>query len=178
MELRDVLTAFAVCALVANVASVLLLAGRLVPRIGSFAVLRWGRRRGGEFAAFVAVFATLGSLYLSEVGDLIPCRYCWFQRVCMYPLALLLVVALITKDRGVRRYAVPLAAIGLAFATWHYLLQLFPSLEDATACNLLNPCTVRYAWKFGFVSIPYMAGSAFVLVLVLLSGRARGSRIG
>lgn len=169
---------FAMCAVAANAASAVLIAGRIMTPIGGSAVVRWSRARGGELAAGVALIATLGSLYLSEVGHLVPCRYCWFQRVCMYPLALILVIAVFTRDRRVRRYAAPLAAVGLTISTWHYLIQVFPSLEDANSCNLLNPCTVRYSWKFGFVSIPYMAGSAFVLVLVLLWGRSRASRIG
>ncbi len=178
MELQDVLTVFAVCALAANLATVGLLLARLTGVGGGSWLFRVARARNGELAVVVAVGATVGSLYLSEVAHLVPCRYCWYQRIAMYPLALVLVVAVATRDRGVRRYAVPLAGVGLAFSTWHYLLQVFPSLEDATACNILNPCTVRYAWKFGFVSIPYMAGSMSLLVLALLWGRTRGSRIG
>ncbi|MDG2114867.1 MAG: disulfide bond formation protein B [Actinomycetota bacterium] len=175
MQVRDVLTLFAVGALVANAATVLLVISRL-SGFGSTA-RRWVSSHNGELAALITVTATFGSLYLSEVAHLIPCRYCWFQRVAMYPLALILVIALISRDRGVRKYAVPLAAVGLALSTWHYLLQNFPSLEDASACNILNPCTVKYTWKFGFVSIPYMAGSVSLLTLVLLWERSRQSRI-
>lgn len=178
MSVRDVLSVFAVLALVANAATVLVIWARLSGRIRGHRFVATALERNGELAALVAVVATLGSLYLSEVAHLIPCRYCWLQRIAMYPLALILVVAVVAKDRGVRKYAVPIACVGLAFSTWHYLLQVFPSLEDATACNILNPCTVRYAWKFGFVSIPYMAGSASILVLALLSHRPQRSRIG
>lgn len=172
------LTLFAAGAVVANAATVLLLVSRLSGIGATSRPAGWVRSHNGELAALVTVTATFGSLYLSEVAHLIPCRYCWFQRVAMYPLALVLVVALIFRDRSVRRYAVPLAAVGLALSTWHYLLQNFPSLEDASSCNILNPCTVKYAWKFGFVSIPYMAGSVSLLTLVLLWGRSRRSRIG
>ena len=178
MPVQDVLTIFAVCALVANVASVVLLVHRFVALPGIGAVAAAVSRRNGEIAGLVALGATLGSLYLSEVADLVPCRFCWFQRIAMYPLAVLLIVAVWTRDRGIRRYVYPIAAMGLAVSVWHYLVQVFPSLEDATACNILNPCTVKYAWKFGFVSIPYMAGSMFIFVLVALSSRARASRIG
>ena len=58
--------------------------------------------------------------------------------------------------------------IGFAISTWPYLLQNFPSLEDADSCNIVNPCTFKHAWKFGFVSIPYMAGSGFLLIVSLL----------
>ena len=178
MAVRDVLSIFAVLALAANLATVLVFLARMAGRVRSNRFVAMALDRNGEIAAIVAAAATLGSLYLSEVAHLVPCRYCWFQRIAMYPLALILVVAVVAKDRGVRKYAVPIACVGLAFSAWHYLLQVFPSLEDATACNILNPCTVRYAWKFGFVSIPYMAGSASLLVLALLSHRPQRSRIG
>ena len=178
MRVQDVLTLFAVGALAANLATVVLLAGHLFTGVARRRPLRWARDHTGELAALATVAATLGSLYLSEVAHLIPCRYCWFQRVAMYPLAVVLVVALIARDRGVRKYAVPLALAGLGLATWHYLLQNIPSLENASSCNILNPCTVKYAWKFGFISIPYMAGSVFLLTLMLLWGRSRASRIG
>lgn len=132
-----------------------------------------GARAIVAVAALLAVGATLGSLYLSEIAHLEPCRWCWFQRIAMYPLALVLVVGLMFRDRAVYRYGLPMCLAGAAMSTWHYLLQHFPDLEGATTCSLTSPCTVRYAWEFGFVSIPYMAGSAFVLVggLLILARR-------
>ncbi|MDE0846971.1 MAG: disulfide bond formation protein B [Actinomycetota bacterium] len=137
------------------------------------------RRLAGEIVVLLTIGAMLGSLYISEIGNLIPCRYCWIQRIAMYPLALILSIAWLTRDKGVRKYAVPLSVGGLAFSSWHYLLHVFPSLEESTACNLLNPCTIKYIWKFGFVSIPYMAASVFLLVTLLLVGyRNHNHRIG
>lgn len=132
-----------------------------------------GARAIVAVAALLAVGATLGSLYLSEIAHLEPCRWCWFQRIAMYPLALVLVVGLMFRDRAVYRYGLPMCLAGAAMSTWHYLLQHFPDLEGATTCSLTSPCTVRYAWEFRFVSIPYMAGSAFVLVggLLILARR-------
>lgn len=159
---------FAVAALACNVATL------------SLAAVRWrGRDSAGRgavgaraivgVAALLAVCATLGSLYLSEIAHLEPCRWCWFQRIAMYPLVLVLVIGLIFRDRSVYRYGLPMCLAGAAMSTWHYLLQHFPDLEGATTCSIISPCTVRYAWEFGFVSIPYMAGSVFVLVGVLLN---------
>ncbi len=147
------------------------------------AVRRRGRASSGRgvvnartavgVAALLATVATVGSLYLSEVAHLEPCRWCWFQRIAMYPLALVLIVGLLFRDRTVYRYGLPMCVAGAAMSTWHYLLQHFPDLEGATTCSITSPCTVRYAWEFGFVSIPYMAGSVFVLVgaLLILSRR-------
>ena len=114
-----------------------------------------------------ATTATLGSLYLSEIANLIPCTYCWYQRIAMYPLVVILGVGWWRRDGAVARYAAPLAGIGLAIAGWHYLIQQFPSL-GGDACSIGVPCNSAYFWVFGFVSIPYMAGSTFALVLALL----------
>lgn len=169
MAVQDVLTVFAVFALGSNVMTLGLVVAWVIrdkPSMVSFGdhLRLWAPRVAGA----IAVVATVGSLYLSEVADLVPCRWCWFQRVAMYPLALVLSVGIVTDDRGLRRYALPMSMIGLVISTWHYLLQNFPSLEDADSCNILNPCTFKYAWKFGFVSIPYMAGSGFLLIMSLL----------
>ena len=132
-----------------------------------------------RLAVAVTVAASLGSLYLSEVGDLTPCRWCWIQRMAMYPLAFVLLIGWFTGDRLVRRYAVPMAVLGLAASIWHYLLQQVPGLSDAESCSLTTPCSVTYIEKFGFISIPWMAGSVFLLTVILLTGfRSTDSRIG
>lgn len=163
---------FAVAALACNVATLSLAGVRRLGRRGlasdggGAAV---GARALVGVAALLAVGATLGSLYLSEIAHLEPCRWCWFQRIAMYPLAAVLLIGLIFRDRTVYRYGLPMCVAGAAMSTWHYLLQHFPDLEGATTCSITSPCAVRYAWEFGFVSIPYMAGSVFVLVGVLLN---------
>jgi len=115
----------------------------------------------------VSLIAMLGSLYLSEVVHLTPCSFCWYQRIAMYPLVLVLGVALVRADPAVWRYAVPLAAVGLIIATYHVTIQWNPSL-DVGACSSGAPCSGRYLAVFGFVSIPTMAGAAFLLILSLL----------
>ena len=160
---------FAVAALACNVASLSLAAvrrrGRGSDARGAGVV---GARALVGVAALLALGATLGSLYLSEIAHLEPCRWCWFQRIAMYPLALVLIVGWLRRDRGVHLYGLPMCVAGAAMSSWHYLLQHFPDLEGATSCSITSPCAVRYAWEFGFVSIPYMAGSVFVLVGALL----------
>jgi disulfide bond formation protein DsbB len=180
--LDQVLRLFAVGALACNVATAGLVAAAVRRRgqrgrasaghsavVGGARAATVGARAVVGVAALLAVGATLGSLYLSEVAHLEPCRWCWFQRIAMYPLALVLVVGWLRRDRGVHLYGLPMCLAGAAMSTWHYLLQHFPDLEGATTCSITSPCTVRYAWEFGFVSIPYMAGSVFVLVGVLLN---------
>lgn len=119
-------------------------------------------------AGGVALAASVGSLYLSEIANLIPCKLCWYQRIAMYPLAIILPIAAWRRDNGIRFYAGVLALIGLAIAMWHRTLQLFPSLEGGSCAAVGPPCSAPLIREFGFVTIPYMAISAFVLILVLL----------
>ena len=119
-------------------------------------------------AGTVAVVAMLGSLYFSEVADFPPCRLCWFQRIGMYPLAVILPIAAWRRDRQVRWYGLPLAVAGGALAIWHIVIERFPSLESG-ACDVTNPCSTIWVERFGYLTIPTMALSGFVLIALLLA---------
>jgi disulfide bond formation protein DsbB len=143
----------------------------------SLVLLATGRRRllaehvGPQalaLAACVAVVATLGSLYLSEVANFTPCKLCWYQRIAMYPMAPLLVIAAARRDRGIRPYAITLAGIGAVISTYHVLLERYPTLESSV-CDPTNPCTLIWVERFGYLTIPAMALSGFALILVLLA---------
>lgn len=120
-----------------------------------------------QLVLVVALVATLGSLYLSEVAHFQPCKLCWYQRIAMYPIALLLGVAVVRRDPGVRPYALALALVGLPISVYHYLVERFPGLE-ATGCDPANPCSIVWVWRFHYISIPLMAASAFALIAALL----------
>lgn len=130
-----------------------------------------------DFAPWAKVVVTgsamAASLYYSEVVGFVPCEFCWYQRIAMYPLVFVTLIAALTRDQGAARYVVPLAAVGLLLSTYHYQLQMFP--DQPTMCAPDAPCTTRYVNQFGFVSIPFMAGSGFfsVLMLQLAESRAR-----
>jgi disulfide bond formation protein DsbB len=126
------------------------------------------RGRAIWLAWLVALVATLGSLFYSEVIGFPPCRLCWFQRIAMYPMSVVLLVGAIRREFQVKYYALPLALIGFAISAYHVLVQLFPSLEG-TSCDPSNPCTGKFVEIFGFVTIPFMAGSGFILIAVLLA---------
>ena len=119
------------------------------------------------FAWVVALVTTLGSLYFSEVADFIPCKLCWYQRIAMYPLAVLLLIAALRRDRSVWVYVVPQAAIGAAIAAYHTQLQAFPD-QTSSFCTTAAPCTERYVWEFGFVSLPFMALVAFAFIISMV----------
>jgi len=116
-------------------------------------------------AAAVTTTCALGSLYFSEIVNYKPCRLCWFQRTMMYPLAILLIVAALVKDKKIWRYAVPLASIGITISTYHWFLERFPNL-DAGVCDVDVPCEFIWFQHFGFVTLPFMALTGFLAVLV------------
>tara|TARA_Y100001934_G_scaffold4977_1_gene6948 strand:+ start:1435 stop:2022 length:588 start_codon:yes stop_codon:yes gene_type:complete len=115
----------------------------------------------------LALVASGSSLYLSETVGLVPCQLCWYQRIAMYPLVLLLGSAAIRRDIGVWRYGLPLSVIGLAISIYHITIQWKPALDIGT-CATGAPCTGRYLSVFGFISIPTMAGSVFLALTALM----------
>jgi disulfide bond formation protein DsbB len=117
--------------------------------------------------------ATLGSLFFSEVMDLPPCSLCWYQRIFMFPLPILLLMGLFPLDAKVVRYALPLALAGWAIAAYQTLLQLGIIPESAAPCSQGVSCSSAYLELFGFVSIPVLSLLAFsgVVGLLILLGR-------
>lgn len=121
------------------------------------------------FASWLLVAtATLGSLFFSEVMELPPCSLCWAQRIFMFPLAIILLQALLPLDPGVVRYALPLAAIGTAIALYHLLLQFGIIPESAAPCREGVSCSEAQLQVLGFVSIPMLSLIVFGTVTGLL----------
>ncbi len=134
-------------------------------------------RTFGLYAAWlVAITATAGSLYFSEVRLFAPCSLCWYQRIMMYPLVILLGVASYRQDRGIVRYALPLSVLGGTVSLFHYLEQKVPGFSAPSLCRMGVPCTQEYINWLGFITIPFLALVAFTLITVLLVGVARSSR--
>jgi disulfide bond formation protein DsbB len=124
------------------------------------------RPYGLYIAWAAALAATLGSLYFSEIRGWAPCVLCWYQRIAMYPLVLILGVGIIKEDPNIRNYALPLAAIGAGIAFYHYLLQLGIITEKLAPCAEGISCLTRYETWLGFVTLPLLAFFAFVAVIV------------
>ena len=121
------------------------------------------------FAAWLlACVGTLGSLFFSEVMGLPPCVLCWWQRVFMYPLVVILLVGLLHYDRSVVRYALPLVVLGWLTAFYHYLLYSGYIPETLQPCGQGPSCAEINLELFGFVTIPLLSLAAFTVLAVLL----------
>lgn len=124
---------------------------------------------GLVFACWViATVSTLGALFFSEVMKLPPCVLCWYQRIFMFPLALLLPAALFPFDPKIVRYALPLSLIGTVIAVLHLLLVAGYIPESVTPCSRGVPCSDTQIEWFGFVTIPLLSVVAFLSISLLL----------
>ena len=118
--------------------------------------------------AFAAV-ASLGSLFFSEYADFVPCRLCWFQRIAMYPLAVILLIAAVRRDRrGAALYGLPLAVAGAGVSIYHKYIEIHPEAESA-GCKIGAPCSVKWIEEFGYVTIPVLALTAFAAIGAFLA---------
>lgn len=118
----------------------------------------------------VSFVATSGSLYFSEAEDLTPCTLCWYQRILMYPLVILSLVALRKRDPLFPRYVLPLSIFGTIIAAYHYKLQMFtPAASNFFFnCNKGSvSCSIIDISYFGFITIPLLSFTAFAIITVL-----------
>ncbi|WP_106496753.1 disulfide oxidoreductase [Lentibacillus sp. Marseille-P4043] len=120
------------------------------------------------FAWIVSIVATLGSLYFSEIRGFVPCELCWYQRILMYPLALILGIGTFQNDHSVKKYVLPLASIGWFISLFHYLEQKVPGFAKIKPCANGVPCSSEYINWLGFMTIPFLAFIAFTLIIVLM----------
>lgn len=116
----------------------------------------------------VASAATLGSLFFSEIMHFIPCTMCWYQRIFMYPLVVIFLIALLYPDDKVFKYSIAIVIIGWFFAVYHNLLMFGIIPESAVPCSQGVPCSTEYIDWFGFIHIPFLSLLAYSLILALL----------
>lgn len=130
---------------------------------------RVNREWGLLFLAWLMVsISTLGSLFFSELMGFAPCVLCWYQRICLYPLVLIFGTGLISFDRGVIKYSLPLAAAGWVIALYHTLLYEGVIPASIQPCSKGVSCTEKYIEIFGFLSIPLLSFLAFTAIVILL----------
>ena len=116
----------------------------------------------------LACVAMLGSLFFSEVMGLKPCVLCWYQRIFMYPLVVILVMGLFPFDKTVSRYALPLAIIGWCFAVYHYFVYSGYIPESLQPCGEDVSCAEINLELLGFITIPMLSILSFSAIIVML----------
>src|SRR6478752_9945997 len=133
----------------------------------------WGYELWGAFV--VASIATGGSLYLSEIAGYVPCELCWYQRICLYPLAILALLAALRSDYGMTRYLLPLPIVGAGLAVYQLLLER-GVVSQPQACLISAPggCATRWIEELGYVTIPTLALTGFALATAFLLLAATG----
>lgn len=120
----------------------------------------------------VSAVATIGSLTLSEVLNFNPCKLCWYQRIFMYPIALISFLSLIFNEARIKKFVLALSGIGIAIATYHILMQLFPKAFECS--DEVAKCSAVQFAEFGYITIPVMAFTAFLLIILIsLIGREK-----
>ncbi|MGH0521673.1 disulfide oxidoreductase [Bacillus toyonensis] len=118
------------------------------------------------FIAWATSFiATSSSLYFSEIMKYEPCTLCWYQRIFMYPLVIILGIAITNKDYKISTYSLILSIIGISISTYHYLMQKIPHLSNISTCGRI-PCTGDYLNWFGFITIPFLCLIAFLIIII------------
>ncbi|GLX70760.1 disulfide oxidoreductase [Paenibacillus glycanilyticus] len=128
----------------------------------------WFQRYGLYLAWLVALVATCGSLYFSEIRGFIPCDLCWYQRIFMYPLVIVLGIAAYRGDRRIIGYVLPMSIIGMLISIYHNFEIWFPKVGEMMPCRSGIPCNYDYLNWLGFITIPLMALTAFILIIIFL----------
>ena len=165
-RLTEVLqTVTALLAIVALGVALMTLAAMVVPAAAAWRsiIIEWR----STITLGIAAVSTAGSLYFSEVANYVPCTLCWYQRIAMYPLAVIGAVWLIRGGCEGRAYVLPIAAVGALISTYHYLIEWNPSL-DSGVCAASGPaCSDVWFRSFGFVTLALMALVAFVAIITV-----------
>ncbi len=127
----------------------------------------WLDRASLYIALLAAWIAMLGSLYFSEVMGFVPCDLCWYQRILMYPLTILLAAGLLLRDRHLPKLVLPFSVLGMLVSSYHYLLEKTDWFDAVQVCRNGASCTTLWINWFGFVTIPFLALVAFTTITVM-----------
>jgi len=171
---HDVVVALSVLGVVGQVLVGLGLVVGVLALIGVRGPLRavrnvlWGYELWGAFV--VASVATGGSLFLSQVAGAIPCEFCWFQRVLMYPLSILTLFLAARGDNRGARYLLPLPVVGAGTSIYHMLIERGVIVEPKACLLSGGGCSTNWIARedFGYLTIPTLALTAFLLLIGFL----------
>lgn len=179
MDIKEFVNIFwAVMSVIAELLSVGIIALIFIPKLQERfpTFTKFVSKRSLLIAFTAALLATLGSLAYSDIFGFNPCKLCWIQRIFMYPNVILLGIGLWKKDTGIALYSMALSGLGGIVAFYHYMSQngFDPLNLPCNAIGYSETCAKVFVLTFGYITIPIMALSAFILIfLVLMLGRKR-----
>lgn len=120
-------------------------------------------------AWLTALIATVGSIALTEIFHFLPCSLCWYQRILMYPLVIIIAVGIILKDKKLYVYVLPFTILGMIVAFYQHLLQIGVIKELVVPCSTNVSCTTKYIdWLGGLVTIPLLSFLSFLLIAICM----------
>lgn len=119
-------------------------------------------------AWLIALSGALISLYFGEILGIKPCPLCWYQRIALFPLAILLGMAVYKKDESIIPYGLTLATIGFIVAAYQALSQRFPFLDLEAICGKADDCASPIFTLFGFITMPILSATGFFLIILFL----------
>lgn len=134
-----------------------------MPKLRTFLI-----EQGLSLVWVIATIATLGSLYFSEIMGYLPCTLCWYQRILMYPLVIVLGIATARKDLKQTIYVLPITILGMGISSYHYAIEKTNWFEGGGKTCGIIPCDVEYINWLGFITIPFLALTAFTLITIIL----------
>ena len=169
--LQNYSTILGVLVVLTQVSILILLAGLVFKSYLPEPMKKHLHKNGMKYAALVAFAAFLGPLGYSEIFNFEPCKFCWYQRIFMFPLSLSLPFAEYRKEITIKPYAMLLASVGALIALYHVLMQWGVISPASTSCGVVGQsvsCNVIFVHTFGYLTIPMMALTAFAAIIVLL----------
>jgi disulfide bond formation protein DsbB len=131
-------------------------------------ILQSGRRYGLLAIFILSTLAVAGTLIMQYAGNLQPCLFCWYQRVFMYPIPVISLIAILKVKNisDVADYIMALSVFGFAIALYQHLLQVLPS-GALIPCDATDDCAIRSVFEFHFVTIPWMAVTVFAAIFLI-----------
>jgi len=121
------------------------------------------KRYGLYFAWVIAAFSSIGSFYFSDIRLLEPCNLCWYQRICLLPLTIILAIACFKGFLDIVVYVLPQTVIGLLLALYQIAIQEIPNWNPINMCGAGPSCSIRLE-VLGFLTIPMLSAIAFLLI--------------
>lgn len=130
------------------------------------------------FSFIVALIATAGSLFFSDVAGYEPCRLCWYQRIFMYPQVIIFGIATWGKQKAIATHAMTLSTAGAAIAAFHYYGQIWnPGFLSCGVVGYSVSCAQRFIMEFGYITIPMMSLTAFLMIIVFLLAKKKAEQV-